>query len=201
MRGARRRSAATPGCRMRSRLRHSRARRRRARRTGRCRAACDVDRAPDPAADQERRAQLVRDAGRLEQIAVARAAGGMPARRVVENAHGDPARREVGERVVVLDQVLAADEQPPRGRGALRVKIPRSISSCGASLVISRVCGSSVCRSSHRCRRRAAAAGPARRSTRRGAAPGLPSSTISCWSRSTDHRGAGMTGSIHRREP
>ena len=71
----------------------------------------DVDRAPHPPADDERRAELVRDARRLEQVPVARAALGVPARGLVEGPDRHPSRGELGERVAVRHEVLAANEQ------------------------------------------------------------------------------------------
>jgi hypothetical protein len=84
------------------------------------RAAGDVHRAPDAAADDERGAQLVGDAGREEQVAVARAALPSPARRVVQDADGQAPRGEAGEGVDVLDDVLAAHEQLSGGLGLVR---------------------------------------------------------------------------------
>ena len=81
-------------------------------------AAGDVDRAPDPPADDERGTELVRDVERQEQIAVARAALGIAAGGVVEDPDRHPLGGEPGERVDVVDHVLAADDQLA-GAGAL----------------------------------------------------------------------------------
>ena len=62
-----------------------------------------------------------------------------------EGADRDPAGRQARERVDVLDEILAGHQPRACGRGGLGVYTPSSISSCFASLVISRVCGSSVC--------------------------------------------------------
>ena len=85
-----------------------------------CRAAGDVDRAPDAAADDEGGAQLVGDVGREEQVAVASAALRVAARDVVQDPDGHALRRQPGEGVDVLDQVLAAHEQLPGCRGLVR---------------------------------------------------------------------------------
>ena len=68
-----------------------------------CRAAGDVDRAPDAPPDDERGAQLVGDAGREEQVAVASAALRVAARDLVEDPDGHAPRRQPGESVDVLD--------------------------------------------------------------------------------------------------
>jgi hypothetical protein len=74
------------------------------------RAAGDVHRAPDAAADDEGGAQLVGDVGREEEVAVARAALRIAARDVFQDPDGHAPRRQTGEGVEVLDHVLAAHE-------------------------------------------------------------------------------------------
>src|SRR6185312_16826732 len=81
------------------------------------RTAGDVHGAPDATADDEGAAQLVGDVGRQEQVAVARAAPRIAARGPIEDADGHAPRGEAGERVDVVDHVLAADDQLPGGRG------------------------------------------------------------------------------------
>ena len=71
-------------------------------------AARDVHGAPGASAEEEHGPQLVRDAGRDEQIAVAGAALRGTARRLVEDPDRGAAASELRERVEVLDQVLAA---------------------------------------------------------------------------------------------
>src|SRR5206468_1002840 len=85
-------------------------------------AACparDVHCAPGPAAADERTSELERNAARSEQVPITGAARGPPARRVAEDPDGLPPAGEGRERVDVLDQVLARDDQLAGGRDAL----------------------------------------------------------------------------------
>ena len=88
------------------------------------RAAGDVDSAPHAPADDECGTELVRDVGRQEEIAVARAALGIAAGGVVEDPDRHPLGGEPGERVDVIDHVLAADDQLARTGGLLRGEDP-----------------------------------------------------------------------------
>ncbi|HEY6460783.1 MAG TPA: hypothetical protein VIY73_11555, partial [Polyangiaceae bacterium] len=76
-----------------------------------------MDRAPHPAADDERGTELVRDVEGQQEVAVARAPLGIAAGCVVEDPDRHPLGGEPGERVDVVDHVLAADDQLP-GAGA-----------------------------------------------------------------------------------
>src|SRR5256885_641852 len=62
----------------------------------------DVDRAPDPTADDERGTELVRDVERQEEIAVSRAALGIATGGMVEDPDRHPVGGEPGERVDVV---------------------------------------------------------------------------------------------------
>ena len=84
----------------------------------------DVDRAPDPTADDERGTELVRDVERQEEIAVSRAALWIATGGMVEDPDRQPLGGEPGERVDVVDHVLAADDQLAGAGGLLRGEDP-----------------------------------------------------------------------------
>ena len=135
-----------------------------------------------------------------EHVAVASTPLGVSAGRLAERGRRDPARREPGERVDVLDEVLAGDHGAPAAvsrRG--RRTGPRSMSSCGASLVTRRVCGSSVCQhaASLGTTRRRRALTSAKYSSR--GSPRLPSCATSSASRSICQRPAGTVRVSPRR--
>jgi hypothetical protein len=108
-------------------------------------AARNVHGAPDAPADDERAAELVGDVGPQEQVAVARAALGIAAGDVVEDADGHPPGGETGEVLTSSTMHSLRTIISPAAGVSSNANTPRSISSLGASLVNSRVLGSSVC--------------------------------------------------------
>ena len=73
-------------------------------------AASDMDGPPAPPTTDERRAQLERDAGRDEQLAIADAALGMAAGRLSKRGDRHATGRQAGEGVEIFDEVLARDQ-------------------------------------------------------------------------------------------
>ena len=156
-------------------------------------AARDVDRAPAASPADERCAQLERDPRRREQVAVAGAALGRPLVAWLRMPTGTRRAARLANVLTSVTKYSLATMPAPASAAAWGVNTPSLISSCGASLVISRVCGSSVCQhvASQSITRRSRAATSPKYCSR--GSPRRPSSATSSTSRSTAQRPAGMT--------